>query len=201
MKLYGHPFSSHARRVQMLCEELDGAYDYQTVDLLKGEQQAPAFLALNPNGKVPTIDDDGFVLWESHAVMRYLADKHQARQWYPIEPQARAQAEAWLDWNHTRLGPEAGKIAFQMLILKDQGDPAKIADGKKWLEKILPVMEAALHRQPYLCGAQPTLPDLSAAANVAYLEMCRYDFGPYPAIAKWYAGMKTRPSFAKTAVQ
>lgn len=201
MKLYGNSFSSYARRVQMLCEELGAPYTYQTVDLMQGEQSAPAFLALNPNGKVPAIDDDGFVLWESHAIMRYLADKHKAKQWYPVEPKARAQVEAWLDWNHTRLGPEAGKIAFHTLILKDQGDPARIADGKKWLEKIFPVMEATLQKQPYLCGAQPTLPDLAAATSMAYLEMCQYDLSPYPAVVKWYGAMKARPSFAKTAPQ
>jgi glutathione S-transferase len=200
MELYGFPLSSHARRVQMLCEEIGIPYNYRTVDLDKNEQSASTFLALNPNGKVPAIDDDGFTLWESHAIMRYLADKHRAKSWYPTEPRARASVEAWLDWNHTRLGQEAGKMAFHTLILKDKGDPARVADARKWLEKILPVMDAVLQKQPYLCGAGPTLPDLSAATNMAYLEMCRYDLSPYPAVIRWYEAMKARPSFSKTAL-
>ncbi|MBI5782603.1 MAG: glutathione S-transferase family protein [Gammaproteobacteria bacterium] len=199
MKLYGHPYSNAARRVQMLCEECGIPYTYQMVDLMKGEQYTPEYLALNPNGKVPVIDDDGFVLWESQTIMRYLADKHKVNAWYPSEPRSRMQVEQWLDWNQTRLGTECGKIMFHTFFAGDKGKPEAIEDGKKWLAKILPVMDGALARNKYLCGDQPTLADLAAATNIAYLEMCKYDLGPYPAVSKWYDAMKTRPSFTKTA--
>ena len=110
MKLYGNPWSNAARRVQMLCEELAIPYSYETVDLMNGKQYTPEFQKLNPNSKVPVIDDDGFVLWESHAIMRYLADKHQARAWYPSDAKARTQVEQWLDWNQTRLGPDRKSV-------------------------------------------------------------------------------------------
>lgn len=199
MKLYGHPYSNAARRVQMLCEECGIPYTYQLVDLMKGEQYTPEYLALNPNGKVPVIDDDGFVLWESQAIMRYLCDKHKAQAWYPAEPKARAHVEGWLDWNQTRLGPEAGKIMFNTFFAGDKGNPQAIEDGKKWLAKILPVMDGELSKRKYLCGEQPTLADLAAVTNIAYLEMCKYDWSSYPAVTKWYSTMKNRPSFAKTA--
>lgn len=199
MKLYGHPYSAAARRVQMLCEECTIPYTYQTVDLLKGEQYTPEFLALNANGKVPVLEDDGFTLWESHAIMRYLADKHKAAQWYPSAPKARAQVEQWLDWNQTRLGVEAAKIMINTHFAGDNADKQAIEDGKAWLLKILPVMDAALSKQPYLCGSHPTLADLAAATNMAYLEMCQCGTEKYPAIGKWYGLIKQRPSFAKTA--
>lgn len=198
MKLYGHPYSNAARRVQMLCEECGIPYTYQTVDLSKAEQYTPEYLALNPNGKVPVIDDDGYVVWESQAIMRYLADKHKAHSWYPSEPRARIQVEQWLDWNQTRLGVESGKIMFHTHFAGDKSKPEVIEDGKRWLTKILPVMDGVLAKKKYLCGDQPTLADLAAATNIAYLEMCKYDLGAYPAITKWYGGMKARPSFAKT---
>jgi glutathione S-transferase len=106
MKLYGHPYSNHALRVQMLREECGIPYTYQVVDLMKGEQYTPSFLAMYPNGKVPVMDDNGFVLWESHVIMRYLADQHKAKAWYPSDLKARYQVDQWLDWNQTRLGPE-----------------------------------------------------------------------------------------------
>lgn len=199
MKLYGHPYSNAARRVQMLCEECGIPYTYQLVDLMKGEQYTPEYLALNPNGKVPVIDDDGFVLWESQAIMRYLCDKHKAQAWYPAEPKARAHVEGWLDWNQTRLGPEAGKIMFNTFFAGDKGNPQAIEDGKKWLAKILPVMDGELSKRKYLCGEQPTLADIAAVTNIAYLETCKYDLSPYPAVTKWFGAMKSRPSFAKTA--
>ena len=199
MKLYGHPYSNAARRVQMLCEECAIPYTYQVVDLMKGEQYTPEFLAINANGKVPAIEDDGFTLWESNAIMRYLADKHKATQWYPSAPKTRAQVEQWLDWNQTRLGTEAGKIMFNTHFAGDKANKQAIEDAKGWLQKILPVMDTALTKQPYLCGSHPTLADLASATNMAYLEMCQCDLSKYPAIGKWYDAMKQRPSFAKTA--
>ncbi|HEU5338581.1 MAG TPA: glutathione S-transferase family protein [Sulfuricaulis sp.] len=201
MKLYGHPYSNAARRVQMFCEECGIPYTYQTVDLTKGEQYTPEYLALNPNGKVPVIDDDGHAVWESQAIMRYLADKHKAHAWYPSELRARIQVEQWLDWNQTRLGVECGKIMFHTHFAGDKSRPKVIEDAKKWLAKILPVMDGELAKCKYMCGDQPTLADLAAVTNIAYLEMCKYDLGAYPAITKWYGDMKARPSFTKTAPQ
>lgn len=198
MKFYGHPWSSNARRVQMLCDELKIPYTNETVDLMNGAQYLPEFQALNPNSKVPVIDDDGFVLWESQAIMRYLADKHKASAWYPTEPKARAIVEQWLDWNQTRLGPEAGKIMFNTHFAGDKRNDQAIEDAKTWLAKILPVMDGVLGKQPFLCGAAITLADLAVATNIAYLEHCQYDLGPYPAVRRWYGAMKNRPSFAKT---
>ncbi len=199
MKFYGHSYSNASRRAQMFCEEAGIPYTFITVELMKGEQYQPEYLALNPNAKVPTIDDDGFVLWESQAIMRYLADKHKASQWYPAEPRARAVVDQWCDWNHTRLGPEAGKIMFNTHFAGDQGNPQAIEDAKKWLVKILPVLEGVLSRQAYICGDHPTLADLAAVTNLAYLEMCQYDLSAYPAVTQWFDTMKRRPSFAKTA--
>jgi len=201
MKLYGHPFSSHARRVQMFCEELGVPYDYQVVDLFNKKQHAAEFLAMNPNGKVPVIDDDGFVLWESHAILRYLADKHGAHSWYPVDIKARSQVERWLDWNHTRLGPEVGKIAFNTLVLREKGNAQAIEDGKKWLLIILPVLDGELGKRRYVCGNDITIADLATVTSLAYLEKCQYSLADYPAIAKWYEAMKQRPSFAATAMQ
>lgn len=199
MILYGHPFSNHTRRVQMLCEAAGIAYEFRLVDLAKGEQYGPTFVAINPNSKVPAIDDDGFLLWDSHAIMRYLADKHGAQNWYPKELKARARVEQWLDWGHTRLGPDAGKIAFNVLFMGDKADKTAIASGRQNLEKILPVLDAQLKSQSHVCGAAPTLADLSLVTDIAMLDMSGESLTKYPNISAWYARMKALPSFAKTA--
>jgi glutathione S-transferase len=199
MKLYGHPLSGSARKVQMLCEELSIPYTYITVDLMQGEQFSPEFLAVNPNGKVPAIDDDGFTLWESHAILRYLADKNQAASWYPTELKARAKVEAWLDWNHTRLGLEAGRLAFHTLFAGEHRNQHTIDDAHKWLAKILPILDHALGKQDYICGSQITLADLGNLPSMAYLDMCQYDFSSHAAISAWYDRIKQRPSFAATS--
>ncbi len=199
MKLYGHPWSSNARRVQMLCEELKIPYTYETVDLMQGRQYEPDFQALNPNSKVPVIDDDGFVLWESQAILRYLTDKHKAEGWYPSDRRQRAVVEQWLDWNQTRLGAEAGRLMFNTHFAGDKRDDRAIEFAQKWLLKILPVMDGALSKRSYLCGDAVTLADLAAVTNVWYLDHCHHDLSPYPAVGRWYGAMKARPSFARTA--
>jgi len=199
MKLYGHPWSSNARRVHMLCEELAIPYTYETVDLMNSAQYAPGFQRLNPNSKVPVIDDDGFVLWESQAIMRYLTDKHGDGAWYPTDRKQRAVVEQWLDWNQTRLGAEAGRIMFNTHFAGDRRDDRAIESAKKWLLKILPVMDGALAKRPYLCGERVTLADLAAVTNIWYLEHCRHDLAPYPAVGRWYTTLKARPSFTQTA--
>lgn len=199
MKLYGHPWSSNARRVQMLCEELGIPYTYEAVDLMKGVQYGPEFVKLNPNSKVPAIDDDGFMLWESQAIMRYLADKHKAEAWYPKDAKRRAVVEQWLDWNQTRLGAEAGKLMFNLHFAGDQRDDQAVASARKWLLKILPVLDGVLAKRTWLSGDSIALPDLAVATNIWYLEHCKHDLAPYPAIQRWYTTMTARPSFTKTA--
>lgn len=199
MKIYGHSWSNASRRVQILCEELGIPYTYETLDLMTGVQYGAEFLKLNPNSKVPVMDDDGFVLWESQAIMRYLADKHKAEDWYPADRKRRAVVDQWLDWNQTRLGQEAGKMMYNTHFAGDKRNDKAIEDARKWLEKILPVLDGELKLRAFLGGGQPNLADIAVATNLAYLEACEYDLKPYLAVARWYDGMKKRPSFAKTA--
>lgn len=199
MKLYGHPFSSNVRRVQILCEECGISYDYVTVDLMQGAQYEEDFLRLNPNGKVPVIDDDGFLLWESQAIMRFLADKHGATGWYPVDLEQRALVDQWLDWNQTRLTPATEKIAYNILFAGDKADQQAIESGKAALEKIMPILDGALHATGWMAEERPTLCDIAAATNVAYLELCAYDLDAYPAVLAWHARLNERESFRKTA--
>lgn len=185
----------------MLCEELGISYDYITVDLLKGQHLTDEFRRLNPNGKVPVIDDDGYVLWESHAIMRYLADKHQANDWYPKDIKTRAHVDQWLDWAHTRLATDTFKIAFNTLFAGEHRDQQAIDEAKAGIEQVLPILAGALQSQEYFVGTHPTLADLSIATNIAYLEMCRIDLGRFPEIVRWLNKIKQLKSFAATAPQ
>ena len=90
MRLYHHPYSFNARRAVMTALHLKSPVELVFVDLAKGEQRQSQFLKLNPNHKVPVLEDDGFVLWESHAIMQYLADKTPRQTLYPTETRARA---------------------------------------------------------------------------------------------------------------
>lgn len=197
--LYGHPMSNHSNRVQMLCEELGNNYNFQLVDFETGENKSEKYLTMNPNGQVPMIDDDGYIVWESHAIMRYLSEKTNSETWYPKELKARIEVEKWLDWSHTRLNPEAVSLAFNMFILGENADQQKIEECKEKIKNLLPILDKQLSNNKYVCGQQITIADLSIHSSMVYLESCNIDFSEYKCVVGWYSNIKDRPSFEKVA--
>ena len=115
IKLYDSKVSPYARKVRLLAAELEIPIEKISLDFQKGDPQKPEYLALNPNGVVPTLVDDGFVLWESNVIVRYLATKYSTGTLCPIDLQRRADAERWMDWQQTTLGPPMG-ILFRGLL-------------------------------------------------------------------------------------
>ncbi len=105
MRLYHHPRSLNARRAVMTAIHLGSPVDLVFVDLQKMEQRQPQFLRMNPNHKVPVLEDEGFYLWESHAIMQYLADKTPVQTIYPTDLKARADVNRWLFWSAQHFTP------------------------------------------------------------------------------------------------
>lgn len=184
MKLYGHPMSNHALRVRALIEEFGIPYEFQFVDFEKQESRAPEFLKLNPNGKVPVLVDEDYVLWESHAIMRYLCDKYGRYDWYPQLLRERAQVDQWLDWNNTRLNPEAVTIAMNTFLNTGAKDKIEIANNT--LLNVLPVVENVFENRDWLSNDRMTIADLSLLSSLMYLKMCGGSLERFPATLQWY---------------
>lgn len=111
MKLYDFAFSPNCRKVRAVAYELGIELELAPVNLIQGEQRSPAFLQKNPNGRVPVLDDDGFVLWESIAIVRYLAAKQPEPGLVPRGAREQADMERWLLWQTGHLSPTPLKIA------------------------------------------------------------------------------------------
>lgn len=199
MKLYASPMSGSSRKVQMFCEEAKISYQYCLIDLAKGAHHEPSFLALNPNGQVPVLDDGGFVLWESQAILRYLATKYQALSWYPVELKARGLIDQWMEWNTSRLAPECTKLVVNLFFAREKSNERVVGEVQKTLAKVLPILDHTCGRHAYVAGNSATLADLSIIPSISNLEMCRFDLSAYKNISRWYSGMKERPSFKATA--
>lgn len=199
MKLYASPMSGSSRKVQMFCEEAKIPYQYCLIDLAKGAHHEPGFLALNPNGQVPVLDDGGFVLWESQAILRYLAMKHQALSWYPVDLKARGLIDQWMEWNTSRLAPECTKLLVNLFFAREKKNERIAGEVQKTLAKVLPILDHAFGGHAYVAGNTATLADLSIIPSISNLEMCRFDMRSYKHIARWYAGMKERASFKITS--
>src|SRR5580704_3001887 len=174
MRLYHHPLSSNARRAVVTAKELGTNVELVLVDLAKGEQKKPEYLKLNPNGKVPTLDDDGFVLWESHAIMQYLADRTPGQALYPEAIRARADVNRWLFWSAHHFTPAVSVLGWENLVkgMIGQGapDPAAVKRGEGLITECARVLDAHLEGKAWIAQDRLTLADLAIAAPLMVIE-------------------------------
>ncbi|MCA9639647.1 MAG: glutathione S-transferase family protein [Polyangiaceae bacterium] len=170
-KLHFHPFSQHSRRVVALLNAAGIEHELAMVDLIKGDNMQPSYLALNPNHKVPTLEDGDFRLYESNAILRYLCDKHDLSDWYPKDLKQRALVDQWLDWNQTRLAGPVFDVVFNKMFAGDKADKAAIERGEKTLVELAKILDDALAGKSFLVGDKPTIADLSVASNATQLQI------------------------------
>jgi glutathione S-transferase len=198
LKIYGIP-RSRAFRTLWLAKELGLDYDNVAVDFGAGETRQPAYLAINPNGHVPAIDDNGFVLWESMAINLYLAKKHGLGTLYPASLEAEARAWQWSFWAITELERPVLTAMFNRAILPDdKRDPAAADAAEKDMQHPLGVLDTAVTKTPYLLGDDFTVADLNVASVLSWARPARIDFAPFPKAADWLSRCALRPA-AKAA--
>ena len=195
IKLYDSARSPHARKVRLLAAELGIALDRVALDFQKGELRSPEYLAKNPNGRIPTIEDDGFVLWESPAILKYLAAKRTERGLAPADAAAQAQIDQWLFW--WTADPEA---AFSRLIWerrvkpflgKGGNDPNIIADAQASFDRFLPVLDRQLAGKDYVLGTL-SIVDFAIAPVLDIISFVNVDLGQYANIAAWLERLRAR---------
>jgi glutathione S-transferase len=179
-------------------DELGLSYEREDWGLPLRDPHEPAFLALNPNAQVPVILDDDFALWESNPIIRYLAEQHKEPCLIPTDARARALMEQWLGWQSTELST-VWLYAFLALGRPTPGydDPGMIAASiGRWTTK-MQILEARLSAQgPYLVGEQFTVADIAIGLSIHRWFRTRFEHPDLPAIAKYYALLKTRPASA-----
>jgi len=198
MKLYNSNLSPNALRVRAVAKELDLPVEIIDVDLRKGENKAPEFLKINPNGKVPVLVDGDFVLWESRAINAYLAAKKPERDLYPADPKKRAIVDQWSYWQAIHFGPAMQRIVFERLIKPRFGmgeaDEKAVESGMKELAQWLPVLDADLAGKEWVTGAL-SLADFAVASTLVYAKPAGIPLDDTPNIPAWIARMEARPSW------
>jgi glutathione S-transferase len=200
MKLYQLPFSPACQKVVAVAHEVGVALELETVELFKGPR-SPALLALNPNGKVPVLVDGDFVLWESTAMMAYLATKAGRSDLAPTTPRERADVDRWTAWEGAHFGPAIRKVAFERIVKQLAGlgapDEAAVKLGIAEFDVRARVLEHSLAGHDYLCG-RLTIADFGLAPYAALAETCGLDLAPYPNTRAWLARMAARDSLQQT---
>ena len=196
LKIWGRATSSNVQKVMWLCAELSLPHERIDAGGPFGGTQEPAYLAMNPNGLIPTIADDEFVLWESNTILRYLANRHAARDWYPVEPRSRAQVEKWMDWSASTFGPALFNAFWQLVRTpKGERDAALIADSARKTGDVLRIADAQLEGRAFLCGDAPTLADICVGVNLYRWFELPLERPELPALRAWYERLKQRPPY------
>jgi glutathione S-transferase len=198
LKIYGIP-RSRAFRTLWMAKELGLDYENVAVDFASGETRKPPYLALNPNGHVPAIDDDGFVLWESMAINLYLAKKYGLGTLYPMTLEGEARAWQWSFWGMTEIERHVLTAMFNRAIYaEDKRDAAAADTAEQELQHPFGVLDSAVTKTAYLLGDDFTVADLNVASILSWARPARIDFAPFPKAADWLGRCALRPA-AKAA--
>ncbi|WP_322064873.1 glutathione S-transferase family protein [Burkholderia ubonensis] len=191
IRVYSFPLSGHAHRVRLFLSLLGVPFEIVDVDLAAGEQRRPAFLALNPFGQVPVIDDDGVVLSDSNAILVYLAKRYGDAHWLPDDPAGAAAVQRWLS---LAAGPIAAGPAAARLVTVF-GAPLDHAQAKRIAVRLFDVIDAEFAKQPFAAGAQPTIADIAAYTYIAHAPEGGVSLDPYPHLRAWLARVEAMPGF------
>ncbi len=204
MRLYHHPFSPNARRVVMTALHLGLPIELVSVDLAKGEQRQPHFLAMNPSGKVPVLEDGGFHLSESHAIMQYLADKTPRQTLYPPDLRARAEVNQWMFWSAQHFQPATSILVWERVVKGLLGlgapDPLEERRGEQLVAEFAEILDEHLSGGAWLCGSRLTLADLAVAAPLGYTEPARLPVTQLASLQAWLMRVQQLEAWKKTAM-
>jgi glutathione S-transferase len=202
LKLYGMSISTKTRSVAQICKEKNIPYELITVNLRAGDQKLPAHLAVQPFGQVPVIDDDGFILYESRAIARYLVAKYPDQgtaNLVPTDPKELALFEQAASIEVTNFDPHAYGVAIEKVVKVrhgEQTDEAALAKHLAALNAKLDGYDAILGKQKYLAGDYVTLADFFHLPFGTMLDVLGYDvLKTRPNVARWWNDISNRPSW------
>jgi len=202
MKLYVFPPSPRAFKVLALANHLGLGYELKIVDLTKGEQLRPEFVALNPNKKMPVLEDDGFVLWESNAILQYLAEKRPGSGLLPSDSRQRAEVNRWQFWEIANWDPACATLAFERLVkpLLGLGEPdkAKLKEAEANFQRYADVLNGNLEHRKFVAGDALTVADFSIGAWLNLAERAYYPVDGRQEIRRWHSALMEMPAWRKS---
>ncbi len=195
LKLWGRLNSINVQKAVLTLEELGLPYERTDAGLEFGVNKSAEYLAMNPNGLVPTLNDDGFVLWESNAITRYLCARYAAGTFWHEDLRIRADADRWMDWQATTLSPGMGPcFAGLVRTPPEKRNLDAIEQGRVKTIKAVAMLEANLADREYVAGADYGMADLSLAPIMHRWLNMPCERGDTPNVARWYGRLMARPA-------
>ena len=198
LKIHYHPLSTYTRRVSIALIEKSIPHERVLVDMAARGHRDPAYLALNPYGRVPTLEEDGFVLYESTAILNYLEARFPAPALVPADVQGRALVAMHMKLCDLQMSRQTGMIIFPKRFLpKERWDERAMAQAKAEIERHLEILERQLAGREWLVAERYTLAEVCYTPFVQFFGLM--EIVPPPSVAAWTARMLARPSAAQTA--
>lgn len=189
--LHGFPLSGHSHRVQLALSLMGLPHQVVQVDLKNGAHKSPEFLKFNPFGQVPVLDDDGTTLFDSNAILVYLAKAYGGERWLPADPVGAARVQRWLS---VAAGPLAfGPAAARLVTVFGASFNTDEVIGRA--HTLLKVIDAELAKGPFLVGDQATIADIANYSYIAHAPEGNVSLEPYPNVRAWLARVEALPGF------
>jgi len=198
IRLHYHPLSTYTRRVRIALIEKGIEHELVTVDMAARKHREPEYLAINPYGRVPTLQEDGFLLYESNAILHYLEATHPQPPLVPADARGRALVDMHTRLCDIQMARHTGTIVFPKRFLpKERWDEKAMAQARGEIEKHLAILERQLDGREYLVADRYSLAEVSYTPFVQFLPMM--EITPPPAVAAWVSRLLERPSAKQTA--
>ena len=198
LKILGRKNSSNVQKVIWACDEMNLPFEREDIGGPFGRNKDPAYLALNPNGTVPTIIEDGFVLWESNAIVRYLASQHGLGTLCPKDARERAHADQWMDWQQTVVNPAIFPIFFNLIRLKpEERDMNAVKAGRDKLAAALAILDRHLAKNSFVVGPRFSMGDIPLGIITYRWFTMEIERESFSALKGWYDRIAERSAFRK----
>ena len=205
IRLWGRTNSMNVQKVLWTLDELGLRYERLDAGMQFGINNTPDYLQKNPNGKVPLLEDDGYAIWESQAICRYLCNQYQGSQLYPLDAQARGQVDQWLDWAKSGVNNSLSVVFWQTLRLpENQRDAKKLKEETDKTVAALQIFNQALTGRSFVATSHFSLADMVMAPVVfrciglGLVDLSKPDWS---ALSSWYAAIEQNQWFKKWVVQ
>ncbi len=201
LKILGRTNSSNVQKVLWACDELELSYQREDIGGDFGGTQESKYLAMNPNGLVPTMIDNGNVLWESNAIIRYLCENHAPNALLPEDPWQVALAQQWMDWQQTVLAPAIRPVFWGLVRTpEDERNVDEIAAGQTQTASAMTILDHHLSQNAFVAGSSLSLGDIPVGI-MAYrwfqLDIERIEL---PHLARWYQSLADRKAYRDRAM-
>ncbi|GEA03643.1 glutathione S-transferase [Alteromonas sp. KUL17] len=192
IKLYRNPLSGHCHRVELMLSLLGLPYENIDLDMANGAHKSPEYLKISPFGQVPAIDDNGYTMSDSNAIITYLVKRYSGNDaWLPEEPAQAAEVQRWLS-------VAAGEIMYgpcTVRLVKLFGMDLDYSTAEAITHKLFSVLEKTLAERSFLAGNQITLADIAGYSYISHVPEGGVSLDPYPAIEAWLARIEAQPKF------